>query len=655
MIAPLALLLALAAPAQAFQVVPAGPGPNRLDVTPALLAGSPDRDLDDLRLRDAQGREVPYLLVHPRDPPPVWQAGTVRSIPVRKGKESGVEVELRAAAEVAALRLVVPARASFIRTLRVEGSVDGVRWTTLLAEGSIYALEDLACSPGGCTLRNEVVRFGPATVRRLRAVFDDRGAAPLPAVARAEVLLAAHARGSGPVVPVAVSRREAEPGTSRFALVLPAFGLPVRELRFDVDARHVFRRAHVIESRLEGGRLVPHTLRSALLVKTEREGVPVSELRVPIDPPEEQELELVVDDGDGGPLALRGASAELEPLPWIYFESADGAPLAATVGDPDLRAPRYDLEAVRERIARDRARPLPLARLGAEPSPAPPRPSPDLPAPGAAALPGAPLDVRAFRVSRAVAAAEPGLAAVRIDAAALAESRGLADVRLAAPDGRQIPYLVESRPEPLTVPLPLSSPLAGTPAARPGATVRAAPIPFGAAPASQLVLETSGRVFTRTVRVHVEGEDGGAAGSAAIAEASWSHADPARPAPRLSIALPAVRGERLLVALDDGDNAPLPLASATLLLPASRLRFFHPGPELHLLYGADGLAPPQYDLELLAGRLRHGPAREVAIGPAPTPSRGPSARTAFWVVLGGAVVGLLALVGRLVGRADPPR
>ncbi len=661
---PSALALALVvAGGQGFEVLH-GAGRNRLDLSPALVSASARGDLADLRLRDAQGREVPYLLVQPPDPAPRWiRATRIRPIPIdKKRKESGAEIDLGSAREVAGLRLDVPAAASFIRSLRIEGSVDGARWTTLVAEGAIYALDREGCAPPACgpRIRNDQVRFDPATVRRLRVVFDDRRAPPLSPLRGAEALLAGVAAPErGPAVPLAVSRRDGEPGVSRFAVVLPGPHLPVRAIRLDVDARHLFRSARVLESRLEGGRLVPHELGAGQLVRTERDGVTVAAVEIEIARPEEQELELVVEDGDRTPLAIRGAVAELAPLPWVFFESPDDAPLVATAGDPDLRAPRYDLEAVRPELARGLATgrrassTLGVARLGAVAPPTPNRPPEAVPTD--AALPGAPLAPGAFRIARTVAAAEPGPAAVRLDAAVLAESPDLADVRLSAQDGRQIPYLAESRPEPLAVPLALSPPLAGTPPARPGATVRAVPLAFGSAPASRMVLETSARVFTRTVRVYVErGDDPGAA-RAPIAEKAWAHADPGRAAPPLTIALPAVRCERLLIELDDGDNAPLPLASATLLLPAWRLRFFHPGSELRLLHGASGLAPPRYDLALLAPRLRAAPAREVALGPAPPPGRRlPSARTAFWIVLGGAVLGLLALVARLVGKVGAP-
>ena len=89
-----------------------------------------------------------------------------------------------------------------------------------------------------------------------------------------------------------------------------------------------------------------------------------------------------------------------------------------------------------------------------------------------------------------------------------------------------------------------------------------------------------------------------------MAQAGWRHADPEIPAPELILELAPSRGTRFDLLVEEGDNAPLPLAPPHLLLPAHRLRFFYPeGAHLTLLYGQPGLASPRYDLSLLAPSL----------------------------------------------------
>ncbi|BDG05336.1 DUF3999 family protein [Anaeromyxobacter oryzae] len=642
-----------------FAVLPAGAGLQRLEAPAAFLSASAAGDLADLRLVDATGREVPWLLVPPPDPAPRFvRAASVRPIP-RTKVESGDEADLGELRDVAGVRLGWGgACLLFQKRVRVEGSADGRRWTTLADGETVYALAAEGrdgCAPAERLVR-DTLRFAPARVRWLRVVLDDRRTPRLPPLRSAAALLADGAAPAGPRVPLRVEPRAGEPGTSRYALTLPGPHLPVRAIVVGTATGRVWRPARVLEQRLAGARLEPVELGAGVLVRSERDGVVAADLAIPVGAPEELELELAVDDGDNAPLAALTAAAELAPAPAIVFESADGAPLEARLGDPALRAPRYDLEALRPALGGMRAAaahvgaPLgPVASVGAAATAAPPD--------GVAA--GAAVDRRVFQLSRTVAAAPPGLAAVALDAAVLARSPTLADVRLVGPDGRQVPYLVERRDAPLAVPLGPPAPAGGVEAlARSGTRLVALPLPEPSLPAGRLVVETSARVFRRDVRVYADPPDHGPRRPVLLASATWAHADPARPAPPLALDLPALEGERLVLAVDDGDNAPLPLAAARLLVPAYRLRFFHPGPELALVHGAPDLAPPRYDLALLAPRLRAAPAREVALGPAPArlAGRAPGAagRTAFWVVLGIAVSGLLALVGRLVVKSGPP-
>ena len=109
--------------------------------------------------------------------------------------------------------------------------------------------------------------------------------------------------------------------------------------------------------------------------------------------------------------------------------------------------------------------------------------------------------------------------------------------------------------------------------------------------------------------------------------------------------------------VDEGDNAPLPLTKARLLLPLYRLRFFHAGgTSLRMVYGRDDLQPPQYDLALLAPRVMGARAREVDAAPAGSaaPLAGSFASPRiFWVVLTAAVLVLLGLIVRLIrGQGD---
>ena len=288
------------------------------------------------------------------------------------------------------------------------------------------------------------------------------------------------------------------------------------------------------------------------------------------------------------------------------------------------------------------------------------------------ALRGAPLDVRGFRYSRTIPEGPDGLVSLALDAAVLAHSKGpdygFEDVRIADAGGRQVPYLLQQREEPAIVPLTLRPPGA----IRGGAAAQAEPghhrstyrvaLPYARLPLPRLRLETSDRVFRRVVRLAVEREpdrlhrepwlDVGAG-------AVWQHASADEPAPAVMLPIPHDAGVDLLVLVDEGDNRPLTLTAASLLLPSWTIRFYRPAEPLTLLYGHDGMRAPRYDLALLAPQVLDAPAREIDASPEQSVEPRAEARlltvNAFWIGLAAAVVVLLALIVKLVaGSSESP-
>ena len=642
------------------QVTPGAAGPNRLAVDGALLAGSEARAgsalLHDLRLFAAGGREVPYLLVAPVRKEPGWVHSSLLPIPETKSA-SGFEADLGALRRIDRLRVHgIPA--PFLKRLRLEGSGDRSRWTVLVDEGTLFDLPEEGLA------RTEVA-FQEGEHRFLRLVWNDARSGRVPLPPRVEARLAGT---GGPPEPlreaVPFERRSSEPGRSRYRLKLGAAGLPIAAIEVAVASGNVLRDARVLESRLSGGRLVPFELGAATLRRAERDDAAAAEMMIRLAlPPAEADLELVIEDAGNPPLDVTSITALFEGLPWIYFESPDGAPLTARFGADRLPAPRYDLEAVR-----------PVVTRGAGPTPASAswgdrQPEGTVAGPGAtgAGVPsGAKLDLAGFHVSRPIPPGPAGLTALRLDAAVLATSPRLSDVRIATADGRQVPYLLETLGESLVLELPVpQSAKDPRPRSGPGEAGRLSfhrvNLPFERLPASRLELETTARVFTRRVgvlRERLGGRPETAGTFAEVAWGAWENADPERKAPALLLELAADEGREIFVSIDDGDNAPVPLVRASLLLPAHRLRFVREeGVSLTLVYGQASLAPPRYDLELLAPRLLGAPAIEAALAPA-VPAAGEPEKKAgpqlFWAALVGAVVALLVLVARLLRRGPEP-
>ncbi len=648
---------AVSTPAFRFErpIVTNGGGPRRLAVDVPLLAGV-NRDLSDLRLFDGAGREVAHLMVSKPPVEPTWRTAAilpVASIDTEKLKQSGFEADLGEA--FTCDRVVIDGLPPpFLKRVRLEGSGDRAHWTLLVAEGTLFDLPDEK-------LRQTELSFTPGVFRYFRITWDDTnsGRVPRPPAVLARVV-------SGTVAPpplttaLAVERRPSEPGRSRYRIRLPGAHLPIVALELDLGGGHVLRTAAAYEARLSGAEAVPVLLGTGTLRRVVQGSLIAASLRVPMTPPTEPQLDLVVDDGDNPPLDVRGVQAIFADLPWMYFES-DGSPLVARYGSASaLGAPRYDLEAVRDTLRIER---VADAAWGEARS----RTSEETAAGAAPPLPtvGASLDPALFEYVRDIPIGDAGLIALPLDAAVLAHSGGassrFADVRVIDASSRQVPYLVERAAEPLSLDLKLER-LSQVPswldARQSKPSVYRVAWPFEHLPPARLVLMTSARVFERSITVGIEREPNQQRRDRSLEplmRASWVHADQDRPTPALIVELPSSDAKELLVIVEEGDNTPLPLTTAQLLLPAYRVRFYRErGASLRLAYGRPDLAPPRYDLALLAPQVLGVAATEIVPGaeqPVHSAEIAPlvSSRL-FWVILGIAVAVLLGLIVRLLKK-----
>ncbi|MEK6375713.1 MAG: DUF3999 family protein [Acidobacteriota bacterium] len=634
-LACVAVLVATAAAASPrFQrtITPGGKGPNRLDVDVALLAGAKARTLGNLRLRDAAGREVPYLLIAPPSRTPAWKKATILPIAATK-KTSGFEADLGATTDVDRIEIDGVA-APFLKRLKLEGGGDRAHWTVLAGEATVFDLPDEK-------LRNVEVAFAPGEYRYLRVTWDDRASARVKSVGTVRARV--HDSGSEPppvTVPVGFRVLASEQGKSRYRLALPGPHLPVEAIELQVSNANVDRAATVSEPRLSGNSVAPVELGASTLRRAERDGAVAADTAIKISFPEGPDLDLAVENGSNPPLSIERIVARLAPQPWIYFESADGAPLTATYGDPSLAAPRYDLEASRRGIPATKT-----ARASWSHAAAAVR---EASAGGGVSMGGAPVERKDFRYARTIGAIPRGLTSLVLDAHVLANSAALSDVRLTDAKGNQVPYLVERRDSPLAIRLAIPNRHKG----EGSESIYGLALPFDSLPsAAQIVVRTDAHVFDRDIILRKPADESHGREAAALEVTNWRSSEPESDPPPLTLDAPTRDARALELVIDEGDNAPLRIVSAELLLPSYALRFVNPGSPLTLLYGNPSAPPPRYDLALLAPRLFGESSHEVTLAAgAPSDASGTTSRERkiFWIVIAAAAVVLLLTLTRLL-------
>jgi hypothetical protein len=172
------------------------------------------------------------------------------------------------------------------------------------------------------------------------------------------------------------------------------------------------------------------------------------------------------------------------------------------------------------------------------------------------------------------------------------------------------------------------------------------------------VLRTSAATFERTVSVSVDvvpPDRRGQPRFEVLSRCEWSHSTPGADPPPCALQIPTLSATTVIITVDDGDNAPLPITAAELHVPAYRLRYVRPdGGVLTLYYGHPDLAEPRYDATLLSVALLEGDPEVIAPGDerrlAAALADSPMAMPPwlFYLILGLSVVIILALIVRLL-------
>lgn len=638
-------------------------GLARIDL-PSEIVTACRPDLSDLRLVDAAGSEIPYVMETPQT------VATSERASVRVEQVRREEVPRRDAAPIRkeTYELSGPPRAS-----RGEG------WALVVepAPVTFVARAHVTIDRGGGappeTVDETVFRLaspravaklgiplGPAPASRLTVTFEHEDPFWLQPAFHLE---SSRSFGSGGrlAIPLEVLSSRAEGRTTVVELARPR-GIVPAALRV-ASATPAFDRALTVYD--EGPGRDPEPLGQGSIFRL-APGNGVEDLVVPLRTARGDRLRVVVHDGDSPPLADAAFTAVLgRPAIVAPLTAAAGGRKAATLlfGGGRARRPHYDLEALRPapggevtgRRADAAARlydPAALrpARLG------PIRTNPDFdPAPplAFAMRPGATIDLRVFAKRRTLRLhpSPEGLARVRLAPGDLAVLRGdLADLRVADADSRQWPYLLDRDAADVVIPLTI----AGTTSRSHATTYRLEPS-TGPVALDRVVLDPGAPFVDRAFRLTGEGKDGA---TTTLAQGRLvRNADSYGP---VAVDVARTRVRRLELVVEDGDDAPLTFRSIEGRVPVPDLYLAAPAGTYALYLGEPDARAPRYELDrarevVLAVRAennRPGPLEDnpdFSAGARLTRGAGRQ-RTLLWGALIAAVAALAGLTLYLARR-----
>jgi hypothetical protein len=601
--------------------------------------------LEDLRLYDDAGNEVPYLIERPV--PVVKVVQNVKSFHISLTPSNTVIVlETGLTQPLDDVTLETPAR-SFLKPVRIEGSTDLKRWQPLEQGQPIFR------QPDGVNRLH--VSFPAGTWPWLRLTVDDQRTPPIPFTG-AHIRVAVTEPAPTGWLPVTLAERNENPGETRLALNLGAANLSLTAVQIETAEPLFTRHVTFAVPQVSEDTIHEQTIGQGVIYRVAIEGQPAAEsLLAPLESQvRSRELLLFIHNQDSPPLPITAVRVERHPVYLVFLARQAGAYHLLT-GNGQCAAPRYDLAALDMNLKSVAVAVIKLPPPANNPNYRPPEVLPGIEATGAA------LDVTAWKFRKPVKLTRDGAQQLELEPDVLAHAQpDFQDLRLLH-GSNQVPYILEHT----SISRSLAPAVIATNDTKDLKLSRwIIKLPQSRLPVTRLSCVTQTALFQREMTLYEElTDERGEKYRHNLGGASWVQ-KPDRKSREFFLTLDSPpQSDTLVLETHNGDNPSVELEKFQFFYPATRVLFkTRPDDELFLYYGNPRVASPRYDLSLVAGQLlsadkaiaspgteqqlRKSSWREHEI-----PGQG---GVVFWGILALVVVVLLIIISRLLPKSPPP-
>jgi Protein of unknown function (DUF3999) len=602
--------------------------------------------LEDLRLYDEAGNEVPYLI--DRFAQVAKAAQAVKAFQVSLSASTTViTIETGLAQPLDGVTLESPAK-DFIKAVQVESSEDGDHWQPLAKGQPIFRQPD-----GASHLQ---IPLPPTSSKWLRLTVDDGRSPPVPFTG-ALVHPAMGEPAPGELISATITERDESPGETRLELSLGAANLSVASIQLETTEPLFMRQVSVAFPEVLEDSIREETIGHGTVYRVAVEGQPPSEnLSVPLDSlVSSRELFLLIKNGNSPPLPISAVRVERRPV-YLAFLARQPGTYHLLTGNAHCDAPRYDLAALGMNLKDVAVSPVKIS---------PPSDNPDFRA--ADVLPGlevtgAALDVSEWKFRKPMKISKAGGAQqIEPDLEVLAHARpDFEDLRV-LDGGNQVPYIIQRT----SISRALTPSVTSTKDAKDPTLSRwIIKLPQTGLPIARLTCVSRTPLFERSLSLYEElTDERGDKYRHVLGGATWTQT-PERQSKEFTLTLDGpLQSDTLFLETDNGDNPPIELEKFTAFYPVTRILFkAKPDDQLFLYYGNPRVSSPSYDLSLVAGQLLAA-EKNVASLFAEEQLRNSSwygdqmagqGGVLFWGILALVVVVLLFIISRLLPKSQPP-
>ena len=601
--------------------------------------------LEDLRLYDDAGNELPYLIQRPVPVAKVVQ--NIKSFHVSLTSSNTVIVlETGLTQPLDDVTLETPA-GGFIKPVRIEGSTDLKSWRTLEQGQPVFRQPD-----GASRLH---VSFPAGSWPWLRLTVDDQRTPPIPFIG-AHIRVSVTESAPGEWMPAVIAERSENPGETRLALNLGAANLSLSAVQVETAEPLFSRQVTFAVPQISEGFIHEQTIGQGVIYRVVIEGQPaVESLLAPLQSQvRSRELLLFIHNQDSPPLPITAVRVERRPV-YLVFLARQAGVCHLLTGNNQCAAPHYDLAALDMNLKSVAVAPLKLSPPAGNSNYRPPEVLPGIEETGAA------LDVTAWKYRKPVKIARDGAQQLELDLDALGHAQpDFQDLRLLH-GSNQVPYIIERT----SISRSLAPAVIATNGTEdPKLSRWLIKLPQSNLPVTRLSCVTRTALFQRDVALYEElADERGEKYRHNLSGASWIQ-KPDRKSGEFSLTLDGPpQSDTLFLETHNGDNPPIELDQFQLFYPVTRILFkARPDDELFLYYGNPRVDSPRYDLSLVAGQLLAAD-KAVASPTAEQQLRKSSWReheipgtggVVFWGILSLVVVVLLIIISRLLPKSPPP-
>jgi hypothetical protein len=601
--------------------------------------------LEDLRLYDDAGNQLPFLIARPTPANKIIRPAKSFQVSLN-ANTTVITLETGLAQPLDGVALETPA-GSFIKAVHVEGSADGQRWQPLVTGQPIFREQN-----GANQLR---VAIPPGAWNWLRLTVDDARTQPIPFTG-ARIFAAAAEATPMELQPATITERNENPGETRLTLNLGAANLDVASVQIETDEPLFTRLITLAVPVISEDAVREQTIGQGYVYRVAVEGQNTSanlslllDYRIP-----SRELILIVKNGDSPPLAITGVRVERRPVNLAFLARAAGN-FHLLTGNSRCPAPHYDLAALGANLKNVPVTAVKISALAD---------NPDFHATEALAgieLNGTALDVTDWKFRKPVKISSGGAQQLELDLDVLAHAgTGFADLRVLR-GSNQVPYIVQctSISRSLAPSVTLTNDVK-----QPKLSRWLIKLPQAGLPLTRLSCAARSPLFQRDVALYEElSDERGDKYRRSLGGAAWTQTPDRK---NRALALPLnerLQSDTLFLETENGDNPPIELEQFAVFYPATRILFkAKAGDELFLYYGNPRVSAPSYDLNLVASQLlaadkaiattaAEEQLKKMSWAASQTPGQG---GVLLWVILAMVVAVLLVIIARLLPKASPP-